>query len=84
MRAIRVRLGQILALPAPSYAVRVASRLLNTDPKLILLGRYVISKKLQPAHFAFDTIEKAMAELQPTWFYGFKTKCEWLDKPTES
>lgn len=54
MRTLRRKMKMPLALPATSWMVKMGARfLLNTDPELILYGRYVYSKRLAEAGFNF-------------------------------
>jgi hypothetical protein len=56
-------LGRFIGLPAPAPRVRLGSRfVLNTDPELALLGRFVISKRrLEGAGFSFRFPEAGAA-----------------------
>jgi NAD dependent epimerase/dehydratase family enzyme len=55
-------LGRFIGLPAPAPRVRLGSRfVLNTDPELALLGRFVISKRLESAGFLFRFPEAGAA-----------------------
>ena len=55
MRTLRAVLKIPLGLPAPSLAVRMGARwLLNTDPELVLEGRYVVPSKLLAAGYVFQ------------------------------
>lgn len=54
MRELRRAVGMPIGLPAFSWMVRIATRvLLRTDPELALYGRYVISKRLAEEGFEF-------------------------------
>ncbi|HKK77603.1 MAG TPA: TIGR01777 family oxidoreductase [Saprospiraceae bacterium] len=54
MRKLRKKLRMPLALPAKAWMVKIGARFfLNTDPELILYGRYVYSERLREAGFAF-------------------------------
>jgi NAD dependent epimerase/dehydratase family enzyme len=55
MRELRRAVGMPIGLPAFSWMVRIATRLmLRTDPELALYGRYVISKRLEEEGFTFQ------------------------------
>lgn len=55
-------LGRFIGLPAPAPLVRLGSRfVLNTDPELALLGRFVISRRLEGAGFSFRFPEAGAA-----------------------
>ncbi len=54
MRALRTAMGIPIGLPAFAWMVRLAAPLLfRTDPELVLYGRYVTSRRLPEAGFAF-------------------------------
>jgi len=70
MRSLRKHgggLGAIgIGLPTAEWMVRVAAAtVLRTDPELVLYGRYVVSKRLEPEGFVFQfsDIEMALADL---------------------
>jgi uncharacterized protein (TIGR01777 family) len=55
MKELRRAAGVPIGLPAFSWMVRVGAPLfLRTDPDLVLLGRYVISKRLEDERFQFQ------------------------------
>jgi uncharacterized protein (TIGR01777 family) len=54
MRELRRAVRMPIGLPAASWMVRIAARLLlRTDPELALYGRYVISRRLEEEGFKF-------------------------------
>ena len=54
MRELRRAVGMPIGLPAFAWMVRFGAKcLLNTDPELILYGRYAVSKRLQDEGFVF-------------------------------
>jgi len=66
MMELRKTLGVKIGLPAYAWMVKVgASLFLNTDPDLVLAGRYVVPKRLEEEGFEFDypIIEKAFDNL---------------------
>lgn len=66
MRTLRRVLGVPLGLPAPALAVRFGARwILNTDPELVLEGRYVLPTRLREIGFAFQhpTLASALTDL---------------------
>ena len=55
MRELRRAVGMPVGLPATTWMVRFGAKwLLNTDPELILYGRYVVSKRLKDFGFVFQ------------------------------
>jgi len=55
MRELRQAVGMPLGLPAFPWMVRLGARwLLQTDPELVLYGRYVVSSRLNEAGFGFQ------------------------------
>ena len=66
MRTLRRVIGMPIGLPAPDLAIRFGARwLMNTDPELILYGRYLRSERLAAANFpfAFPELEPALRDL---------------------
>jgi hypothetical protein len=66
MHALRRVVGMPLGLPAPQWAVRIGARwLMNTDPELVLYGRYVVSMRLKEEgfEFQFPNLEEALRDL---------------------
>lgn len=54
MRVLRETLGMPFGLPAPAAVVRFGARwILDTDPELVLEGRYVVPERLLGLGFAF-------------------------------
>ncbi|MEM6793032.1 MAG: DUF1731 domain-containing protein [Acidobacteriota bacterium] len=50
----RRAIGMSLGLPAPAPLIRLGARLvLRTDPELVLLGRYCVSRRLREEGFEF-------------------------------
>ena len=80
MHTLRRHLRQPIGLPGPAPAVRIASRRMNTDPELILLGHYVKSARIPAEFFTYETLEKAVRELDPSWRQGFQTRNDWLNQ----
>jgi uncharacterized protein len=54
MRELRRVLHRPWTPPAPASAIRVASRLMNTDPELVLLGRRCVPTRLMKEGFRFE------------------------------
>lgn len=54
MRELRRALGRPWSPPAPGLMVRIASRFMNTDPELALLGRRCVPTRLLAEGFAFQ------------------------------
>ncbi|HWC88268.1 MAG TPA: DUF1731 domain-containing protein [Pirellulales bacterium] len=55
MRELRRAIRAPFGLPAPTWLARLgAAWFLRTDPELALYGRYVVSRRLENAHFAFE------------------------------
>lgn len=68
MRALRKRLGQPIALPGPEYGLRLlCATLLDTDPELVLYGRYCMPKRLLDEGFKFEigTLDEVLEALVP-------------------
>lgn len=66
MRTLRRVVGMPIGLPAFAWMVRIGAPLVfRTDPELALYGRYVISKRLADAGFAFEMadLEAALREV---------------------
>lgn len=66
MRALRKRLRQPIALPGPSWGLRLAcATVMDTDPELVLYGRYCVPKRLidEGFRFEFATINDAFDDL---------------------
>lgn len=66
MRALRTRLGQPIALPGPEWGLRLlCATVLDTDPELVLYGRYCIPKRLLDEGFEFEysTLDQVMDAL---------------------
>lgn len=69
MAALRRTIRQPVGLPAPGWAVRLASRfVLRNDPELVLEGRYVLpGKLLDMGHeFVFPEVDAAIRDLTET------------------
>jgi uncharacterized protein len=63
MRQLRKRLRLPVGLPAAAWMVKIAAPLLfNTDPELVLYGRYCLPQRLQAEGFEFKypTLEAAL------------------------
>lgn len=55
MRGLRKRLGQPIALPGPALGLRLmCATVLDTDPELVLYGRYCVPKRLLDEGFEFE------------------------------
>lgn len=68
MRALRKRLRQPLALPGSEIGLRlVCAAVLDTDPELVLYGRYCIPKRLQAEGFKFryGSLDEVLTALVP-------------------
>lgn len=66
MRALRKRLRQPIALPGPEFGVRLmCASILDTDPELVLYGRYCVPKRLTDEGFRFQysTLDQVMSAL---------------------
>lgn len=66
MRGLRRRLGQPIALPGPELGLRlICSTILDTDPELVLYGRYCVPKRLLNEGFSFEyeTLDEAIDAL---------------------
>jgi hypothetical protein len=66
MKCLRRAMGMPIGLPAFSSMVRFGARwILNTDPDLVLYGRYVVPQRLlsEGYAFTFPTLKEAMADL---------------------
>ncbi|MGV6813892.1 MAG: TIGR01777 family oxidoreductase [Phycisphaerales bacterium] len=66
MRALRKAIKQPIALPGPTWGLKLmTATLLDTDPELILYGRYCIPKRLMDEGFEFKYahIAEAFADL---------------------
>jgi uncharacterized protein (TIGR01777 family) len=66
MRTLRRAARMPIGLPASEWMVRIAAPLfMRTDAELALYGRYVVSKRLEEARFAFQFpyLEQALADL---------------------
>jgi len=66
MRALRKAIRQPIALPGPSWGLKLlTATLMDTDPDLILYGRYCIPKRLMDEgfEFKFAQIADAFADL---------------------
>ncbi|HCT46461.1 MAG: epimerase [Phycisphaerae bacterium] len=68
MRALRKRLGQPIALPGPEIGLRLmCATVLDTDPDLVLYGRYCMPRRLQDEGFKFryGTLDEVLEALVP-------------------
>jgi len=55
MRGLRKRQGQPIALPGPELGLRLmCATVLDTDPELVLYGRYCVPKRLLDEGFEFE------------------------------
>ncbi len=66
MRALRSAMGVRLGLPAAAWMASMGAKyLFRTDPELVLLGRYVVSERLQSAgfHFMYRSIDEALRNI---------------------
>ena len=66
MRTLRKVIRMPIGLPAFEWMVRIGAPLVfRTDPELALYGRYVVSKRLADAGFAFQfpELESALRDL---------------------
>ncbi len=66
MRALRKAIHQPIALPGPTWGLKLlTATLMDTDPDLILYGRYCVPKRLldDGFEFKFPDIASAMADL---------------------
>lgn len=66
MRALRKAIHQPIALPGPVWGVKLfTATLMDTDPDLILYGRYCVPKRLldEGFEFKFNDIASAMVDL---------------------
>ncbi len=66
MRTLRRVIGMPIGLPAPDALIRLGARwVMDTDPELILYGRYLKSERLAAAGFpfAFPELEAALRDL---------------------
>lgn len=66
MKCLRLAMGMPIGLPAYSWMVRFGARwILNTDPELVLYGRFVVPKRLlsEGYAFAFPALKESMDDL---------------------
>lgn len=66
MKCLRQAMGMPIGLPALSWMVRFGARwILNTDPDLVLYGRYVVPQRLlsEGYAFTFPTVKQAIVDL---------------------
>jgi len=66
MQELRKALGVKIGLPAYAWMIKIGAKfVMNTDPDLVLAGRYVVPKRLEDAGFEFDypSIEVAFEDL---------------------
>lgn len=66
MRALRKAIRQPIALPGPSWGLRLAcATVMDTDPELVLYGRYCVPTRLVEEGFVFEfpTIVESLADL---------------------
>jgi len=66
MRSLRKALGQPIALPGPAWGLKLlTATVMDTDPDLILYGRYCVPKRLidEGFGFKFAEIDAAMRNL---------------------
>lgn len=66
MRKLRKRIRQPIALPGPEFGLRfMCSTILDTDPELVLYGRYCVPKRLLDEGFAFtySTLDEVLDAL---------------------
>lgn len=66
MSTLRRSMGIPVGLPAPAFLTRLGAQLLfNTDPALILYGRFVKSERLEEEGYTFKypTLEEALVDL---------------------
>lgn len=66
MKTLRTRLKQPFALPGPELGLRLlCATVMDSDPELVLYGRYCVPKRLLDEGFRFEfaTIEEAMRDL---------------------
>ena len=66
MRALRKELRQPIALPGPAWGLGLlCATILDTDPELVLYGRYCFPKRLLEEGFGFEyaRVEDAMRDL---------------------
>jgi len=66
MRELRKAVGMPIGLPAFSWMAKIGAPLLfNTDPELVLCGRYCVSKRLAEEGFEFNfpDVERALGAL---------------------
>lgn len=66
MKTLRKCFGMPIGLPAPKWLARLGARMLfDTDPDLILYGRYVVSERLEKEGFVFKfpDLESAIKDL---------------------
>ncbi|HET6325036.1 MAG TPA: DUF1731 domain-containing protein [Planctomycetaceae bacterium] len=66
MHSLRRVVGMPIGLPAPEWMVRIGARwLMNTDPELVLYGRFVVSQRLKDEgfEFRFPQLDGALRDL---------------------
>ena len=66
MRSVREAVGMPIGLPAPEWLIRLGARwIMDTDPDLILEGRYIIPTRLMETDFtfAFPRLDEALRDL---------------------
>lgn len=66
MRGLRKRIKQPIALPGPEIGLRlICSTILDTDPELVLYGRYCVPKRLLDEGFTFtySTLDEVLNAL---------------------
>ena len=66
MGALRKRLGQPIALPGPAIGLRLlCATVLDSDPELVLYGRYCVPRRLLDEEFTFEyeEIDTALSDL---------------------
>jgi uncharacterized protein (TIGR01777 family) len=68
MRSLRTRLGMPIGLPGSAIGLRfLCATVLDSDPELVLSGRYCVPKRLMDEGFSFNyaTLDEALVELVP-------------------
>jgi NAD dependent epimerase/dehydratase family enzyme len=66
MKLLRKKMRMPIWLPAPEFMIRIGAKMIfNTDPELVLYGRYVKSERLKKEGFTFKfpDLEEALDDL---------------------
>jgi uncharacterized protein (TIGR01777 family) len=65
MATLRKQLKISIGIPAPAWLLKIAARIMSTEPELILKSRWVLPTRLQDAGFVFrfPSLEAALSQL---------------------